>query len=145
MEKVSNGISSPIARSCNSKRSAGGVVKVMNISNPTTLLKASASEFRVFVQPLTGQKGFSPSSSQHEQINLCSDNEYNPRGKALKLLNDELQCLNDVKPQESAIIAYKAAMGVSCNDRDQEYVSIFEELGVLPIVNPSCVVSQKVF
>lgn len=76
---------------------------------------------------------------------MCSDNEYNPRGKALKLLNDELQCLNDVKSWESTIIAYKATVGVSFNGRDHEDVCIFKELGVLPIVNPGCVVSHQVF
>lgn len=50
-----------------------------------------------------------------------------------------------MKPWESVIIAYKATVGVCCNDGDKEDVSIFEELGVLPIVNPGCVVSHQVF
>jgi len=56
------------------------------------MVKASASEFHVVVESLTGQKRSTPSSSEHEKINVCFDNEYNPRGKALKPLNDELQC-----------------------------------------------------
>lgn len=125
-EKVSNGITSSTARSCNSKRSVAGAVRVTHISNPTTVVKASASEFRAVAQSLTGPKRSGPSSSEHGEINLCSDNEYSPRGKATKPLNDELQCLNDVKSSESAITDYKATAGVCCNDKDLEDVSIFE-------------------
>lgn len=92
VEKVYDGITSSVAWSCDSKISAGGVVRVTNISSPTTMVKASASEFHVVVESLTGQKRSTPSSSEHEKINVCFDNEYNPRGKALKPLNDELQC-----------------------------------------------------
>jgi len=36
-------------------------------------------------------------------------------------------------------------VGVGCNDKDQEDVSIFEELGIFPIINPGFAVSHQVF
>jgi hypothetical protein len=143
-EKVSKGISSP-ARSCNSKRSTAGEVRVFHISNPTTMVEASESEFRAVVQSLTGRKRSSPSSSHHEEINLFPDNHYSPQVKAPKLLEGELRCLNDTKSSESALIDDNTTVRVCCNDEDHGDVRIFEELEALDIINPDYMLLHQTF
>lgn len=113
-EKVSKGISST-ARSCGSKRSAAGAVKVVHISNPTKMVKTSASEFRAVVQSLTGRKRSTSSRIQREEMHLHCDNQYIPQPESPKMFVDELQCLNYMKLSESAIIDYNSTVS-SCGN-----------------------------